>query len=321
MTARKATVARCLLLVVITASPAAAERVRALVSPESGVTVGDPVQLLLEVELEPAQAIVTPDWSEEWLPEDLEAVELVVAGSPSIDKLGERRVWRQLLTLRAFRPGEVRLPAPTVEVIRADAIEKRLDFGEIAWTVESVLPEGEQVDLKPPSPVRPYPLGADFWLTGSILGLLVVGSGVAAVAAGAFAAQSVRHRSRDPLTELRLALQQLDPRHPDLGHVALSSSLRRFLERRTETPALERTTSEIYRDLGTLAVGDDSRRRVRDILADCDRVKFGRFGTSADQLAERARRTRSVAEDIEVRLSGIETSEAEARTRQTEAQA
>lgn len=312
---------RCGLLALATliAAPTVAADVRVLVTSESGITVGDPVRLVLEVDLAPGQQVSAEGLlrrlEQQWLPEDLEGVELVSVGEPTTETVEDGSTWRRMLTLRSFRPGLVELP-PVHVPVSGDVDGELLHSDPVRFSVESVLPEGARSELQPPAPVRPRPLGTAFWALASLLAAAAVGSVIAASRAGAFASEEARRDRQDPLTELRLALQGIDPRHPERGHVGLSSSLRRFLERRAGTPALERTTSEIYRDLDGIVVSDSSRSQVRQILFDCDRVKFGRFTASRDELSDRVRRTRSVAEEIETALSAHETELAAALARE-----
>lgn len=293
-------------LLVLVAAPSRASDLRVLMSPESGITVGDLVRLVLEMELEPERQVSGSDLASwlraAWLPTDLQGVELVAVGEPSVEVAESGSTWRQIVTLRAFRPGKVQLPPIEVSVLDADGASNSVSSGPLAITVESVLSAGEQTQPRPPAPVRSQPLGSRFWALASLLVIATVGSALAAVHLGAFASEQESRRRRDPLAELRLALQRLDPNQPEREHVGLSSSLRRFLERRTGTPALERTTTEIYGDLGGMPLADASRRQVRQILLDCDRVKFGAYPTSRDDLSERVRRTRSLAEQIEAHL-------------------
>lgn len=309
-------------LLVLVAAPSRASDLRVLMSPESGVTVGDLVRLVLEIELEPGRQVSSSDLAsrlrEGWLPTDSQGVELVAVGEPSVEEAESGSTWRQIVTLRAFRPGKVQVPAIEVSVLDADGASSLVSSGPIAITVESVLPAGERTQPQPPAPVRSPPLGSRFWALASLLVIATVGSALTAVHFGAFTSEQERRRRLDPLAELRLALQSLDPRQPERGHVGLSSSLRRFLERRTGTPALERTTTEIYRDLGGMPLAEASRGQVRQILLDCDRVKFGAYPTSRDDLSERVRRTRSLAEEIEAHLLAREAIEA-ATTAEVEA--
>ena len=303
-----------MLLATASALPLGAAELNVLLTPKSGITVGNPVRVVVEARLEPDQSVIPPNWTEHWLPEEQEDVELVLVGDPITETRGDSTVWRQILTLRGFRPGPVELPAPAIDLRARGNKTIRLESdAPLRWTVESVLPSNGEVEVRPPSPVQPLPLGSSFWTLTAFLAVATAATSWTASRAGAFAAQRPRASDQEPLTELRLALKALDPRNPVRGHVGLSASLRRFLERRAGTPALERTTTEIYRDLTEIAVDDSSRHQVRQILLNCDRVKFGGFPATREELTQRVRRTQSVAEQIETHLLAAEAEAATVR--------
>ncbi len=304
------------LLALVSVLPLDGGELTVLLTPESGITVGDPVRVVLEARVEQGRSVTPPDWSKQWPPEDQNDVELVSVGDPITERQGSSTVWRQILTLQAFRPGPIELPAPVVELVSTGAPPIQLEAATpLRWTVESMLPGDAEVQMRPPSPMHPLPLGAPFWTLASVMAVAAIAGTWIASRAGAFAPEQQRWR-QEPLTELQLALKALDPRNPVRGHVGLSTSLRRFLERRAGTPALERTTTEIYRDLAEMPVDDASRQHVRQILLNCDQVKFGGFPASREELTDRVRRTRRVAEQIEAHLLAAETAEtAEAEVR------
>ncbi len=301
-----------ILLGVLSASTDAAT-LRLLQTPEDGITVGDAVQLVFEVQLAPGEEVSADDWTQSWLPEDFDNAEIVAAGTPSSEDAGGGTTWRQIVTLRSFRPGAVELPEPQITIVDSThGSESLLAAEPVRWLVSSVLPEDREISLQPPVPLRNWPVGKTFWQLAGALAVLAIAGAWLAHRAGGFLTEEALRQINDPLTDLRRALKGLDPRQPDVAHAGLSVSLRQFLGRRTGMRGLEHTNAEILRDLSDLPVSDNSRLEVRELLDGCDRIKFGRFSTSLPELTERVRRTQSVAESIDSRLSAAELATVEA---------
>jgi hypothetical protein len=131
--------------------------------------------------------------------------------------------------------------------------------------------------------------------------LFALFAGTAALLLAAAALVVRRLMRRRPRTPAELALAALDEarahsgdRPPDRFALAVSEALRQYIEERFALKAPTRTTEEFLHDL---AAPDSAlaahRDEVGDVLAHCDRVKFGAFGLSdlqIDALYQRCRR-------------------------------
>ena len=257
---------------------------RVSIEPEAP-RIGDPIQLLLQVEAAPGVELLMPEFGDA-----LDRYAIVdFAPSEGLDDAG-RTVARQRYTLQASRSGPQSIPPLLVEFIDrrpgrtptpedADAYElltERLEF-----EVETVLASDDLLDLVPAlAELGPLELpGAPVWPWA-----------VAALAAAAIAtpfarravlARSALGRRRSAYEVARSELDALlyGPRPSadavDAFYVALSGIVRRYLEDRFRLRSPEQTTEEFVEDL---ARSPDLTRPhqdlLREFLRDADLVKF-----------------------------------------------
>ncbi len=142
-------------------------------------------------------------------------------------------------------------------------------------------------DIRPIKP--PVPVGADFL---SLWGILVA-LAVAAALAGVL--WSLKRKSAPALTpepahvrarrKLMSALALLD--QPRLFCIAVSDTLRTYLEERFDFRAPERTTEEFMNELqATPLLNTEQRRSLGAFLEQCDLVKFAKHEPTQSELGD-----------------------------------
>lgn len=291
------------LAAVLAGEPAvAAPRLQVSLEPDT-VTVGDRVDAVLELTVEPAELAGEPRfpaWGERWA-----GTEILEAGPVERRPSG----YRQRLTLAAFRTGRVELPPRTVALPGPVETVELSTPGDLALTVESVLPADAgtgELSARPPTPPRSLPLGGAFWWTAGSLAALALGAVALARRRGL---QGTGHGAVDPLEELsrRLdtAARELETMGGTEGHAVLSLALRRYLGRRLGFAALESTTTEIRRELRRTAVASEVETRAAELLRACDRVKFAREPVSLATLEARLAAVRELARRLEEDLRPV----------------
>lgn len=72
-------------------------------------------------------------------------------------------------------------------------------------------------------------------------------------------------------------------------YVRLADSIRRYLKRVYDFPALEMTTGEIIRELQRERASSEIIRDVKKVLRDADMVKFAKFNPASDQVSDAIR--------------------------------
>ncbi|HEX9669528.1 MAG TPA: hypothetical protein VGC93_08600 [Thermoanaerobaculia bacterium] len=261
------------------------------------ITVGD--RVTAELMLVGAEGLVGsprfPGWGRGW-----GTAEVLEAGEP--ERVGNG--WRQRLVLTGFAPGGLVLPPVEVVVpLAGGTVRVRTPEG-VAIEVRSVLPPGNETpEPKPEKPPRGLPIGEAFWWSLAVGGLLLAG----AIALYAWSRRESEAAEAapalEPLPELLGELERLATEGSSLRvHTRLSQALRRYLGRAAGFPALERTTTEIHRQLLARRLPAPLVRRAVELLRACDLVKFARHEVGREETEGRVERARGTAEELEREL-------------------
>ena len=262
--------------------------------PEGPHHVGDRVEIEIEVPLDGGRIQLAPQSDDA----DEEPGDLVVEARLT-DEL------RIVVTAQAFRVGAHTIPPIPYVRVGPDGTEDPDETPAIELEVESVLdPEDERVPagLAPPAEIA-FPVER-------LVSLVAGGLLLLALAIGGLVWLLLRRGSAGPpppppvpadgsaLAALGALLEG-----PLLGrgeylrfHVELAAILKRYLEARYAFPAVERTTTEVDRDLKRLAVDPAASRPALDVLGACDAVKFARASSTEGACRALADRVREVVE-------------------------
>jgi len=293
---------RTFLLAFLLAAPALAQAppVTVTLTP-NGPTVGDHVRATITVRARTADLAAEPRfpvWGKSW-------GEAEVFGKSEPVKVSEQggvATWEQKVEIAAFKPGAVALPPVAISLPMKTGTVQAPTPASLAMTVRSVIPQGEKdPQAKPPAPPRPLPIGSRFWWT------------VAALAAGCLAAAAFQRRTRQgavetpalpPLAELVAELDRLRAEPSMIAlHTRLSFALRRYLGRRLPFPAVESTTSDVYRQLVSRRMPGPLTRQTVELLRSCDLVKFARQEVGETLGRERAEAARRIAGEWEAHFA------------------
>ena len=301
------------MLWIVTTLPAFAQAPPVTVSlTPASLTVGDPVQAVVTLQVRPADLAGDPRfpvWGKTW-----GEAEILQAGTAAkIFEQGGMAVWEQRLTLAAYRPGKVALPPMEIAVPLKERTVKALTPAGLALEVKSVLPAGEQnPEPKPAAPPVQLPLGERFWWTAGILGALALAAAWMALRRRADA-EAAAAPVLAPYEELAAELDRLAAEPSAVAlHTGLSLALRRYLARRLPIPALESTTSDIQRELLSRRVPGPLARHMVELLRACDLVKFARLPVGETQVGERLAAARRLGDDFERYLAPREPATLEA---------
>ena len=271
------------------------------------ITVGDRVTSTLILDW-PAGAPDTeprfPAWQESWGKADLVEV------GPVERQRGPdgRTVFSQRVQMTVFETGETKLPPVLIAIPVAGETLEIQTPDDLVLTVKSVLPEGEEaVDPRPAIGPQTPTLGRAFWWTTALLGAvcLLLAPLVARRHPEAFGGLLARPRL-PPFEELTTHLGRLDAgQGSEQAHTAMSLALRTYLGRATGLQALERTTSEIQRQLRQARdpLTPALAQRILALLRQCDEAKFIRdYDVPRSTIEDRLRETTDIARTVHEHL-------------------
>jgi hypothetical protein len=309
------------LLALVALAPAAraAEPVVDVELPAVELRVGDLVPVTLVVDLGDAAPDAPPRfpaWQDSW-----GDAEVAAAEEPERAVEDGRVLWRQRVTLQAFRPGEVALPPVEVAVPLAGGTRTIATRDDLALSIGSVLPvppaeAGADEAIPPPQPAAPpqaLPLPAAFWWTAAILSAAILALLVPMLLRRRREAAAAGRARLEPLPELAAALAGARAAESAVdGHARVSLALRRYLGRRLGFPAAESTTSEVQRQLVARHLPNGLPRRAVELLRACDLVKFARRPAARAEVERWAGEAEAVAREVEAHLAPPEPAAAPA---------
>jgi hypothetical protein len=205
-----------------------------------------------------------------------------------------RMVNKSEYLITTFTTGEYVIPPITINYTDADSKKKQIESEPLFIMVESVgASEADKEDIRGLKP--PIEIKGSYWIYLLILPIFAL------LAAGGFL--YYRRRSRGlalpeiPQELLRpaweVALLELDLlRESDLldkkqikeYFIVLSDIIRKYMERRYQIKALDRTTEEIRQEVKRLKLEQEIAQLIFGLLLFCDLVKFAKYIPSADEV-------------------------------------
>jgi hypothetical protein len=257
----------------------------AAVVDRDSITVGDPLVLLLVLEL-PSNATPTVI-PEIGMPESFRILDSPDAIREDLAK-GRTR-WVQSIVLTSYRPGETEISEIRIKLCEASGDTTVLSDDPIPILVQSIKPDDLQdiIDVKQPVSLdAEIPIWA--WVLLLIPVVFVLGFWL-----------WWRNRSKGPdlvqvavvvdwFAEVRLLRTSglIEKGEFNAYYTRLSQALRRFIEQRTGVEAMERTTFEIQNDLVRAEMTEVNILGVEGFLNEADLVKFARFEPNTARAVE-----------------------------------
>lgn len=266
----------------------------ALTSPQEALTVGDVVNLLLEVRHPAEQYVIFPELGQTW--GDFEVRE---QSQPEVSTQEDgSQSSSQTIAVTLWAPGSFTTPLLTVTVSTPSGELSVLTVEPVTLAVASVLEEGdtELRELKPQATLLPPSLLP--WLLGGLLLAILI----------SFALWSRvrrwRPKEREPVLDTRAAyeialdeLQQIKvqdlPAQGDFKthYTLVTETLHRYLEQRYAISVMEQTTSQIKQIFEGISIAPEHKSELMSMLGEADLVKFAKVEPPievAQQFPERA---------------------------------
>ena len=292
-------------LLLFLALPASAQQVQVSLN-RSQPHVGDRIEAVIELRMDPrvAKDLAAdprfPVWGRTWGEADI----LATSEPRRSLEAGGAVVYRQHLTLAAFRTGKVALPRMDIAVpLRPGTVQASTPSG-LAIDVRSVLPQGgKKPKPKPPKPPVPLPVGDAFWWTLAAMLAACLGLGFLIFRQRRATEPAEAPRpALAPFPELAVALDRLATETSAVRlHTGLSLAFRHYLARTLGFGAEEHTTTEIQRHLLAGRLPAALVRQSIDLLRACDLVKFARQEVDPERSRERLDTARRIGMEIDER--------------------
>jgi len=242
-------------------------------------TVGDPISLELVVNHPADSHVILPDMETEWGSFIVQSQ----SAPNSITNANGSKTTTQTMDVRLFAPGEFLTPAVPITVATSDGQLVDVIVDPIPVSITSILVEGDEAlrDIKPQAEL-PYLTILPWAITAVVLALVAI-----------VVIWLVRRRRTaaaapwiDPRLPHEVALERLD-RIENLGlpnegrykehYTMLSDCVRIYVERAFHIPVMERTTSEIQKDIKRTTITSAISRQFLSLLDESDLVKFSEF--------------------------------------------
>jgi len=294
-----------------------------LLAPGGEFTVGDPVEMILEV-IHPAGAVVDPPEVEALQPapaageggaQEPDTSFALEEIAPAPPREGDTRAplpagrartaWR--VVIRPFAPGAILIPSLTVAARLPGGAVVNATTEAVTVTVKSVLHDAEEA----PAGIKgPWTIPANLTLL-----LLVILAALAAAIVALLLWRRWRAKRR-PVAAPRAVPAVFDPawaralrdlekllgsRMIEEGrikefHVALAEIVKRFLGEQHAFDALDRTSEEVLGDLRRRRAPSDLIERTDGFLVRCDLVKFAKHWPERPAIDETVREARALIE-------------------------
>lgn len=239
---------------------------------------------------------------------------------PEKDKEG-KIINRSKYNITTFTTGEYVIPPIEITYLDPEGKKKSISSERIFITVKSVgATQAEMEDiigLKPPIDIRG---------NGRVLYLVAL----SLLVAGIFAWLYLRSKAKPlkipeipeefkrPAWEVAISeLQRLKDSHllkrklVKQYYINLSEIIRRYIQRRFQIIALDRTTQEIKQELKGIKIDRGIIELIHNFLEDCDLVKFAKFNPPAEKIDQNWEQGTDIVESTKPREAAVGASETE----------
>jgi hypothetical protein len=242
------------------------------------LTVGDPIQLTLQVDHPAGTTAILPQLPAQW--GDF-AVRSQAAATTAVHDDGSQTT-TQIIDVRLFSPGEFQTPPFTVTISDSSGQTEEVAADPLTITITSVLVEGDTNlrDIRPQADL-PVPLLWP-WMAGGVLLLAALAYWLwwrrrtAVLLAPILDTRLPHEVALDELAHiagLDLPAQRRFKEH----YTLISDCLRGYVEKVYHVAALESTTVELRRGLKQTSLPPDLVQGLLDILNESDLVKFAKL--------------------------------------------
>lgn len=248
------------------------------------ITVGDVVELMIEVRHPAGTVAIVPALDQAW--GDLEVRS---QGPVTVVDEGEGLISRQMVEAVLFAPGDFQTPPIDIAVTDGSGVTQEVVAPATALTVQSVLTDAdtEPRDIKGQAEIpAPFPVAATVGAVGVLLlvGLLVWWysrrKGIVPFL--------VRTPLQRVLEDLGAIEQENYPAREEYKqlYLAVSDVVRGFAQKQMGLPLQERTTAEMRQLMRQARITPDIAKQLISLFHECDLVKFSQVTPTPESAAD-----------------------------------
>lgn len=260
-------------------------------------TVGDPITLTINVIHPEGSHVIFPDWEDSW------GDFIVREESPAntVKNSDGTLLTVKTLSISGFAPGIHMTPPTTLKLTDGAGNLSELQLNPVQIEILSVLVDGDQElrDIKPQARV-PY---TDPFVYLMVTGLAIAAAGV--LGYFYFIKRRGLHTSLDTRLPHEIAFDTLEQIQklglPKKGlykqhYSMLSDAMRTYIQASYDVPMVERTTTEIRRNLKGTLMTRDVIHRLLNFLSGSDLIKFSKYIPSQREALDAIDEARQIVE-------------------------
>lgn len=273
-----------IMLVLLPVQLHAQDATATLAGSDAPVTVGDVVELVLEVHHPEGTVAIVPALEQDW--GDLEVRS---QGPVTVEEIDGALVSRQEIAVALFAPGEFETPALPVTLADGSGATREVVAPGTALTVQSVLTDAdtEPRDIKGQAEIAaPFPVEA---VVAVIIVLLLAGAllwwYLHRKGATPFLVRTPLQRVLDDLTAIEKENYPEREEYKQL-YLAVSDVVRGFAQRQLGLPLQERTTAEMRQLMRQARVEPGMVKQLLSLFHECDLVKFSQVTPTPESAAD-----------------------------------
>ena len=262
------------------------------------ITIGDKIVYSINISYSQKEKINFPDLGTNL--GEFEIKDYKVIGPKTKLYLKKFSIKKKIVTeyqyiITTFTTGEFKIPALTIQYTDEKGVNKEIKSGEISIFVEGVKPNEKDKndirDIKAPLSIKIN------WLIYLIIILTLIFIPISI--AGYYYYKNTKREQIFAGTDLNrppdeVAYERLEKlKSMDLisqgkikeYYIILSEIMRKYLEHRYSISVLDRTTSELYRELRQIKEIEKKHvTRIKEFLEECDLVKFAKYIPEIEQI-------------------------------------
>lgn len=251
---------------------------------DAPITVGDVVELMIEVRHPAGTVAIIPTLEQDW--GDLEVRS---QGPVAVEEEGETLISRQMVEALLFAPGDFETPALAVALTDSGGATSEIIAPPTALTVQSVLTDAdtEPRDIKAQAEIAaPFPTTAVVAVAAALLlGALLFWWYSRRKGMTPFLARTPLQRVLDDLKTIEGQNYPAREEYKQL-YLAVSDLVRGFAQRQLGLPLQERTTAEMRQLMRQARVAPDTAKQLISLFHECDLVKFSQVTPTPESAAD-----------------------------------